>query len=250
MTIHVIIPARYDSSRLPGKVLLDIAGQPMIQRVYEQAKKSKADSVIIATDDDRIVAAAKSFKAQVCLTASMHRSGTERISEAIEKLGLDENDIVVNVQGDEPLLPPELIDQVAAHLKNDKSLKMSTLCEPISELKEIFDPNIVKVVRDAKGYAIYFSRASIPWYRDGFNQIEKQLPADFSYYRHIGLYAYRAGFIKQYVNWFVSPLEQIESLEQLRVLWHGERIYVDIAQKPHGLGIDTPQDLERVRRMF
>jgi 3-deoxy-manno-octulosonate cytidylyltransferase (CMP-KDO synthetase) len=245
--MHVIIPARYASTRLPGKPLADVAGKSLIQRVYERAQASGAASVVIATDDERIRAAAQAFGAKVCMTRADHRSGTDRLAEVIEKLAIGDNDIVVNLQGDEPLMPPALIRQVAQLLESHADARMATACHAIHEREEFLNPNVVKVVSDKDGYALCFSRASIPWPRDamagktsGFGQA----------FRHIGLYAYRAGFVCRYAAWPVCAIEEAEQLEQLRVLWHGERIAVCEATEMPGPGVDTPEDLERVRKVF
>jgi len=239
--MHVIIPARYASTRLPGKPLADIAGKPLLQHVWERACESGAVSVAIATDDERIRAVAAGFGAQVCLTSPAHRSGTERLAEAIVQLGLREEDLVVNLQGDEPLMPPRLIREVAAALAQDSAAVVATAAHPISGLAEFNNPNVVKVVTDARGHALYFSRAPIPYPRDG------AAPRAF---RHIGLYAYRAGFVGRYVGWSPCPPEEAEQLEQLRVLWHGERIRVWYTDAAPGPGVDTPEDLERVRALL
>lgn len=250
---RIIIPARYGSERLPGKPLLEIAGKSLIQHVYERACTSAATEIIIATDDERIHTAAQSFGAQVCMTSTDHTSGTERIAEVITLLDYDEGDIVVNLQGDEPLIPVHCLNQVAETLINTPDAQVSTLCTTISSSEEIFDPNIVKVIRDRAGYALYFSRAPIPWDRDTFSLMQKlSYPPNGqgAYQRHIGLYAYRAGFIKQYVSSSRCHLEQIESLEQLRVLWQGSRIIVANAKEVPPGGIDTEQDLQRVKALF
>lgn len=250
MSFTVIVPARYQSSRLPGKPLADINGKPMVQHVVERAEQSGAAEVIVATDDERIKAAVENFGGRVMMTASDHQSGTERLAEVIEQLALAEDEIVVNVQGDEPFIPPEIIRQVADNLANQRQAPMATLSVPIEESADIFNPNVVKVVRDAAGYALYFSRAAIPWDREHFNadRTADKLRADV-YHRHIGIYAYRAGFVRRYIEWPASPLEQLESLEQLRVLWNGERIHVAEAIKTPLAGIDTPEDLEAARRV-
>lgn len=246
MAIHVVIPARYASTRFPGKPLIDIVGKPMIQHVYERAIEAGLDSVIVATDDDRIVTAVKEFGGQYCLTKSTHQSGTERIEEVIEKLNFNDDDIVINLQGDEPLISPAIIRQVAKDLEFHPEVSVSTLCDPIDTLEEIFDPGITKVLMDKKGYAINFTRAPLPWFRDGFSKNPKKLPDSFTFYRHLGIYAQRATFIKKYIHWQPSPIEKIESLEQLRVLWYGEKIHVTIACEKPGPGIDTPEDLARL----
>lgn len=250
MKFTVVIPARFASTRLPGKPLLDIAGKPMIQHVYERAVESGAERVIIATDEPKIETAARGFGAQVCMTAAHHRSGTERLSEVVQKLALGADEIIVNLQGDEPLMPPVLVHQVAQNLNDYRDASVATLAEPIHSADELFDPNVVKVVGDAKGYALYFSRAPIPWNRDAFAQSRTELPSGSRHLRHIGLYAYRAGFINEYVGWPACALEEAESLEQLRVLWHGHRIHVDVAKAATVAGVDTPKDLERVRQLL
>lgn len=250
MQFIVVIPARFDSSRLPGKPLLDIAGKPMIQHVYERARESGADQVIIATDDQRVADAASGFGAGVCMTSSEHTSGTERLSEVVGKLALADDAIVVNLQGDEPLMPAALIHQVAQNLAVHQPASVATLAEQIHTAAELFDPHAVKVITDQEGYAIYFSRAPIPWDRDAFSVTTEELPEKALHYRHIGLYAYRAGFIKKYVAWPACDLERMESLEQLRVLWHGHKIHVDVAEQSAVAGVDTAADLERVRNVF
>ncbi|MBC7003795.1 3-deoxy-manno-octulosonate cytidylyltransferase [Photobacterium sp. BZF1] len=246
MSFTVIIPARYQSSRLPGKPLADIAGKPMIQWVYEQASKAGADQVIVATDDQRIADAVKGFGGEVCMTRSDHESGTERLAEVVEKYQLADDQIVVNVQGDEPLIPESIIRQVATNLAGSKA-PMATLAVEIDHADEVFNPNAVKVVTDKDGYALYFSRASIPWDRDNFAKRPQEIHQNLM--RHIGIYAYRAGFINTYINWEPSTLEKIEALEQLRVLWYGEKIHVDVAIDAPPAGVDTPEDLEKVRQL-
>jgi 3-deoxy-manno-octulosonate cytidylyltransferase (CMP-KDO synthetase) len=246
----VVIPARYQSTRLPGKPLLDIAGKPMIQHVYERARESGADRVIIATDDARVAEAAAGFSAEVCMTLAEHGSGTERLSEVVGKIGLEDGAIVVNLQGDEPLMPPALIHQVAQNLAAHGAASVATLMERIHSAGALFDPHCVKVISDREGYALYFSRAPIPWDRDAFSVTTEELPQQAVHYRHIGLYAYRAGFIRQYVSWPVTELEKMESLEQLRVLWHGHKIHVAEAQACAVAGVDTEADLARVRSEF
>ena len=246
----VVIPARYDSSRLPGKPLLEIAGKPMIQHVYERAQESGAGRIVIATDDQRVVEVAEGFGADVCMTAKDHESGTERLSEVVTKLGLAADEVVVNLQGDEPLMPPSLVRQVAENLAKYTKASMATLAEPIDSAEELFDPNAVKVVMDDSGYALYFSRAPIPWHRDEFAQTRDELPAGVDYFRHIGLYAYRARFIQEYVSWPACALEKIESLEQLRVLWRGQKIHVAQAAESAVGGVDTPADLARVKSVL
>lgn len=248
MSFTVIIPARYASSRLPGKPLSMIGDKPMIQRVYERAAAAGAAEVIVATDDQRIVTAVEAFGGRAMLTSAQHQSGTERIAEVIDYLAIADDHIVVNVQGDEPFIPPEIIRQVADNLANQKQAQMATLAVPIHSLEEVLSPHAVKVVTDVNGYALYFSRAPIPYERDGLNQ--NKLAALADYRRHIGIYAYRAGFVWRYIEWEASPLEQIESLEQLRVLWYGERIHVAEAIATPPAGIDTPADLVRANQQL
>lgn len=250
MTFSVVIPARYASTRLPGKPLLDICGKPMVQHVYERAQASGAARVIIATDDQRVVDAARAFGADVCMTSPDHPTGSDRLAEVIDTLAIADDEVIVNLQGDEPLMPAALIHQVAAGLEGHGAASVATLCYRIQEVAELFDPHAVKVVLDQHGYALYFSRASIPWDRDAFSVTTEELPARSEHYRHIGLYAYRAGFIKEYVQWPQCTLEALESLEQLRVLWHGHRIHVGVAAEPPGHGVDTAGDLERVRGLL
>lgn len=246
----VVIPARYASSRLPGKPLLDIAGKTMIQRVYEQASLSAAAEVVVATDDARIEANCESFGAKVCMTKEDHPSGTDRIQEVAEQLGLADDAIIVNVQGDEPLIPPAIINQVAENLAGSNKALMSTLCERIEDVETVFNPNAVKVVFDDAGLALYFSRAPIPWYRDGFNQDPVQMPVGIDYYRHIGIYGYRVSFLHQYVGWSPSLLEQTESLEQLRAMSNGVAIHVEVACEKPLAGVDTQADLDLVREII
>lgn len=250
MDFVVVIPARYASSRLPGKPLQEIAGKPMIQHVWEQAQKSSARRVVVATDDARIVAACQAFGAEVLLTAATHNSGTDRLAEVASQLGLPGEAIVVNVQGDEPLIPPAIIDQVAANLAANPQAGIATLAEPIEDAAQLFNPNVVKVVSDASGLALTFSRAPLPWARDVFATGRDSLPAGMPFRRHIGIYAYRAGFLHDFVAWGPCWLEDAECLEQLRALWHGVRIHVADALEAPPAGVDTPQDLQRVRQLL
>lgn len=245
MSYTIVIPARYASTRFPGKPLVDMAGKTMLQRVYKQCKKTKASKIVIATDDERIFSAAQSFGADVVMTSDKHESGTARIGEVIQLLGLKETDVIVNVQGDEPFIPPAIVDQVANNMALYTEADMATLAVPIEDKEELFNPNAVKVVMDKNGYALYFSRASIPYDRSRFATADSINEIARHYYRHIGIYAYRAEFVRQYLNWEASPLETIESLEQLRVLWHGEKIHVGVATETPPAGIDTPDDLTR-----
>lgn len=246
----VVIPARYASSRLPGKPLQDIAGKPMVQHVWEQAKKSAASRVVIATDDARIVEACQAFGAEVLLTDAGHNSGTDRLAEVATQLQLAADAIVVNVQGDEPLIPPAIIDQVAANLAAHPEAGIATLAEPIDSIETLFNPNAVKVSSDINGLALTFSRAPLPWARDALARSRDELPAGVPYRRHIGIYAYRAGFLHDFVSWGPCLLEDTECLEQLRALWHGVRIHVADALQSPPAGVDTPEDLERVRRLL
>lgn len=247
MSFNVIIPARFGATRLPGKPLMDIAGKPMIQHVYERASESGASDIIIATDDERIKKAAEDFGARVCMTSSKHHSGTDRITEVVDKLGFSDEQIIVNLQGDEPLMPPSVIRQVAESLNQYSQASMSTVCTKISTAAELFDPHVVKVVRDENDMAVYFSRASIPWDRDAFASTTEVLPENSIHFRHIGLYAYRVGFLRQYIQWPQCNLEKMESLEQLRALWHGHQIHVAEAIEVPLAGVDTERDLEMVK---
>lgn len=249
MSFSVVIPARYGSTRLPGKPLLDIAGKPMVQRVWEQARLSGADEVIIATDDQRIQSAAQAFGATVCMTDADHPSGTDRLQQVACLCAWPEERIVVNVQGDEPLIPPALIDQVAGNLAAHPEAGIATLCEPVADLAELTNPNAVKVVTDKNGLALYFSRATIPWPREAFSQTADAMPAG-QWNRHIGIYAYRTAFLHRYVGWAPAPLENQEQLEQLRALYQGERIHVAAAVESVPAGVDTPQDLEVIRQLL
>ncbi len=246
----VVIPARYASTRLPGKPLQDIAGKPMIRHVWEQACKSRAQRVVIATDDQRILQACEGFGAQVLLTRVDHNSGTDRLAEVADQLGLTADAIVVNVQGDEPLIPPSVIDQVALNLAAHPEAAIATLAEPISDPHALFNPNVVKVLSDINGLALTFSRATLPWARDEFARKPDALSSDVPYRRHIGIYAYRAGFLADFVAWGPCWLENTECLEQLRALWHGKRIHVADAVEAPPAGVDTAEDLERVRKLL
>ncbi len=244
MSFVTIIPARFASTRLPGKPLVDINGKPMIVHVLERALESGADRVIVATDAVAVADAVRAVGGEVCMTRADHESGTERLAEVVEKMAFADDTIIVNVQGDEPMIPPAIIRQVAENLAQ-RDVGMATLAVPIHSADEAFNPNAVKVVMDKNGYALYFSRATIPWDRDRFAQSRDAI--DGSFLRHIGIYGYRAGFIRRYVTWAPSALEHIEKLEQLRVLWHGEKIHVGVAREVPGTGVDTQADLERVR---
>lgn len=246
----VVIPARYASSRLPGKPLQDIAGKPMVQHVWEQAKKSSAARVVVATDDARILEVCQGFGAEVLMTRVDHNSGTDRLAEVATQLGLANDAIVVNVQGDEPLIEPALIQAVADLLSKEPLAQMGTAAHAIKSVADFVNPNVVKVVTDARGLAMTFSRAPLPWWRDGFAEGITQLPTQPAPLRHIGIYSYRAGFLRAFPTLSPAPLEQCEALEQLRALWHGHRIAVHVAPHAPGPGVDTPEDLARVQALF
>jgi len=243
----IVIPARHGSSRLPGKPLLDIAGRPMVVHVCEAALEAGASEVVLATDDARIAQAVAGLPVKAVMTREDHHSGTERIAEAAGLLGWPDDAIVVNLQGDEPLIPPDLKRRLAHLLATQDVAEVATLAAPIHSKEEIFNPNAVKVVLDKDGHALYFSRAPIPWHRDGFANVEAPLPEGFPWLRHIGIYAYSVGFLRRYVAWPPSPLESIESLEQLRILWMGEKIRVLPVESAPEAGVDTHEDLARVR---
>ena len=250
MGVRVVIPARYASTRLPGKPLADIAGQPMIVRVASAAQRANVDGVWVATDDERIVSAVRQHGFEAFMTREDHASGTDRIAELAGRLQWDDADIVVNVQGDEPLLEPVLIEAVASALRGDPDAAMATAAYPLTTPDDFFNTNVVKVVCDSRGRALYFSRAPIPWDRDQFAERRDVLPADFPAQRHIGLYAYRVSFLHRFGQLAASPLERCESLEQLRALWHGYPIQVVSVDHAPAPGVDTAEDLERVRRLF
>lgn len=245
----VIIPARLASSRLPEKALADIAGKPMVVRVAERAKLSEAQRIVVATDHTAIAAACSEYGIEAVLTGKQHTSGTARLAEAALLLGMADSDIAVNVQGDEPLIDPALINRTA-ELLGSSSAQMATAAHPIADVAEFLNPNCVKVVLDQRRNALYFSRAPIAWPRDAFAETQAVLPEGFAPLRHIGLYAYRVGFLHQYVGLPPSPLESIESLEQLRVLWHGGKIAVTVCDNVPAAGVDTAEDLQRVRDWF
>jgi 3-deoxy-manno-octulosonate cytidylyltransferase (CMP-KDO synthetase) len=246
----VVIPARYASTRLPGKPLLDIAGKPMVVHVAERARASGAALVCIATDDERVMEAARAHGCEVAMTSPHHASGTDRLAEVAELHGWPAERIMVNVQGDEPRIAPGLIRDVAQALANHPEAAMSTACHAVHSVRELFDPNCVKVVLDHVGDALYFSRAPIPWARDAFASDRDSVPAGLPVYRHIGIYAYRCGFLRTYAQLPAPDIEKYEALEQLRALWHGYRICVAVTDQAPEAGVDTPQDLEAVRRLF
>jgi len=246
----VVVPARYASTRLPGKPLADIGGRPMVLRVLERARMSGAGEVWVATDHEQVAAVVREAGGQALMTRSDHPSGTDRIAEVAAALGWGDDDIVVNVQGDEPLIEPSLIAAVAQALATDVESSMSTACHEIRSADEVFNPNVVKVVCDRFGRAMYFSRAAIPWARDAFAGGCRALPEDLQVLRHVGIYAYRCGFLRRYAALAPAPIEQWESLEQLRAMWHGYRIRVSVIDGAPATGVDTPEDLARVRAVF
>lgn len=250
MDFTVVIPARYASTRLPGKALADIAGRPMVVHVCDRAKESGASDVIVATDDERIAAAVAAHGYAFAMTRADHASGTDRIAEVVQQRGWPDEAIVVNVQGDEPRLPPQLIRSVAERLETENEAAIATACHPIRDAQEMFDPNAVKVVLDQAGRALYFSRAPIPWARHGFATDRTRLPAGLPAYRHLGLYAYRCGFLRRYATLPAAAIEKFEALEQLRALAHGLRIAVEVTHEAPEAGVDTPEDLEKTRRAF
>ncbi|MCZ8236508.1 MAG: 3-deoxy-manno-octulosonate cytidylyltransferase [Inhella sp.] len=247
MSFHVIVPARMGSSRLPDKPLADLHGKPMVVRVAERAALSGAEQVVVACDDPRIQAACQAHGVHALLTRVDHPSGSDRLAEAATRLGLADDAVVVNVQGDEPLIEPDMISACAATLVAHPDCPMATVAHAIDDADEFRNPNVVKLVTDAAGRALYFSRAPIPWWRDG---PEAAAPARGAVWRHVGLYAYRAGFLRGFPQLPPSPLERIESLEQLRVLWHGHRIAVHTSALRPGPGVDTLEDLARVRALL
>jgi 3-deoxy-manno-octulosonate cytidylyltransferase (CMP-KDO synthetase) len=249
MGFCVLIPARLASTRLPGKPLADIAGQPMIVRVAQRALASSARRVVVAADSAEILEACRAHRIEAVLTRGDHATGSDRLAEACELLGLGADELVVNVQGDEPLIEPALIDAVAGLLAALPEASMSTAAHPIDDVGEFTNPNVVKVVLDARGLALYFSRAPIAWWRDGFAAGIHSLP-DPRPLRHVGLYAYRAGFLRAFPALAPAPMERTEALEQLRAMWHGHRIAVHVTATAPGIGVDTPEDLERVRALW
>ncbi len=245
MSFHVIIPARLHSTRLPGKVLKDLAGKPMIQYVYESAQQCGAASVTIATDDDTIAEVADGFGASVCMTEASHQSGTERICEAVDTLELSSDDVVIGLQADEPLMPPAMIQLLAEDLVEHEHLNVASLCAPIQSTEDLFNPNTVKVVLNRRHYAVYFSRAPMPWNRDGVTS-PGEMTITNQHYRHIGMYGYRVAFLDDYKKWSASPLETIEQLEQLRIIWNGGRIHMKVYEQPVPPGVDTEEDFQAV----
>jgi 3-deoxy-manno-octulosonate cytidylyltransferase (CMP-KDO synthetase) len=245
----VLIPARLASTRLPDKPLADIGGRPMVVRVAERARRSGAARVVVAADDPRITQACEAHGVEALLTRKDHASGSDRLAQACELLQLRDDDLVVNVQGDEPLIDPALIDAVAALLEATPAASMSTAAHPIADIGEFTNPNVVKAVLDAQGLALYFSRAPIPWWRDGFAAAATTMPTPAPL-RHVGIYGYRAGFLRLFPRLAPAPAEQAEALEQLRAMWHGHRIAVHVTRAAPGIGVDTTDDLERVRALW
>ena len=250
LRFKVVIPARFGSIRLPGKPLLNIAGKPMIAHVCERAKEAEADEIIVATDDQRIFQAVSDLGFNVVMTHAAHQSGTERIAEVARLCGWSDKEIIVNLQGDEPLIPPAYIRDVAGALAGQQQAGIATLAAQNIDPEEIFNPNSVKVVLNHAGYALYFSRAPIPWERDAFTQLNKQPSGKFPYLRHIGMYAYTVDFLNRYCKWQPSVLESVESLEQLRILWQGEAVFVQTVDKTPAAGVDTHEDLLRVEQIL
>ena len=250
MKFSVIIPARYASTRLPGKPLVDIAGKPMVVRVADRARQSGADEVLIATDHEGIAAAAAKHGYEAVMTGARHASGTDRLAEVAARRRYAAGHVVVNVQGDEPLIDPSLIRQVAASLAQRRDTHMATAVHPMREARELVNTNAVKVVLDNAGCALYFSRSPIPYARDAFAQGIRAIPRGLPVYRHLGIYAYRAGFLRRFTRLAPSAIERFEALEQLRALAHGYRIAVVLARRAPHPGVDTMADLRRVRRQF
>lgn len=247
--LRIVIPARYEASRFPGKLLKEVGDMPIILHTYQRALAAQVDSVVIATDDQRIAEVATAAGAEVFLSQIEHSSGTERIAEVVQTLAYDEQDIVINLQADEPFIQPQLLRQAAENLKAHPAASMSTIYLPLDKAEDVFNPNIVKVVLDKDNYALYFSRAPIPWLRGVFDQQRSEFALE-SFHRHIGIYTYRASFVKQYRQLAVSPLEQYESLEQLRVLWNGYKIVLSEASVLPGQEVNTEEDLQKARAIY
>lgn len=247
---RVVVPARFASTRLPGKPLADICGRPMVVRVLERAQRSGASDIWVATDHEAVAEAVRAAGGQALMTRPDHASGTDRIAEVAATLGWGDDEVVVNVQGDEPLIDPELITATAEALVDDGEAAIATACHPLQSIDDAFNPNVVKVVCDRAGRALYFSRATIPWARDAFAASREALPADLPMSRHVGIYAYRCSFLRRYAGLSPAPIEQAESLEQLRALWHGFRIRVIVIDEAPAAGVDTAEDLARVRIAF
>ncbi|ARU05349.1 3-deoxy-manno-octulosonate cytidylyltransferase [Comamonas serinivorans] len=250
MPFTVLIPARLASTRLPNKPLADLGGKPMVVRVAERARQSQATEVVVATDAPEVVAACQAHGVRAVLTAADHPSGSDRLAEACAALGLADEACVVNVQGDEPLIAPALIDAVAELLVRHPQASMSTAAHAIDTLADFVNPNVVKVTTDRHGLALSFSRAPMPWWRDGFADGVQALPTDPAPLRHIGIYGYRVGFLRAFPTLAQAPIERCESLEQMRALWHGHRIAVHVTAEAPGRGVDTPEDLKHVQATF
>jgi 3-deoxy-manno-octulosonate cytidylyltransferase (CMP-KDO synthetase) len=250
LAFKVVIPARMRSTRLPGKMLADIGGKPLVAWVAERARASGAEEVVVATDHPDIAEAVAARGVRVCTTSAAHETGTDRLAEAVALLGLADEEIVVNVQGDEPLIDPQLVRRVAGELASHPGAAIATAAHPIADAPVFFDPNVVKVVLDAEGYAQYFSRAPIPYARDAFAKGRERLPEGLPAFRHIGIYAYRVSFLRRYSTLAPTAAERFEALEQLRALGHGYRIAVALWERPMEAGVDTAEDLERVRRQL
>jgi len=250
LRFKVVIPARYASTRLPGKPLLNIAGKPMIAHVCERAREADAQEIVVATDDERIFRTVDDLGIKAIMTNPDHQSGTERIAEVARLCGWDHDEIIVNLQGDEPLIPPAYIREVASALASEQHAGIATLAAEIVDNEEIFNPNAVKVVLNKSGLALYFSRAPIPWERGSFTHDGGMPSGKIPYLRHIGMYAYTVDFLNRYCQWEASPLESVEALEQLRILWHGDLIRVKIVARTPAAGVDTPEDLIRVEQIL
>lgn len=244
----IVIPARFSSSRLPGKPLIKLAGKPMIQHVYERALDTGVQDIVVATDDSRIEAVAKEFGAEVVMTSPNHENGTERIAEVARLKGWSDDSVIVNLQGDEPLIPQSLIELTAKGLIDHPEAGMSSICTAITEDTEVFNPNVVKVVLDNNNFALYFSRASIPWDRDAYSSSLNKMTTKIPVYRHIGMYGYRVSFLNQYTKMEPCALENTESLEQLRALWYGVKIHMSVIERAPGHGVDTLEDVKRVEQ--
>lgn len=247
MKRRIIIPARYASTRLPAKLLIEIAGKPLVQHTYERALACRFDSVLIATDHEDIADLCRKIGADFCMTSSNHPTGTDRSSEVMAKMGYADEDIILNLQGDEPLIPMANLIKATENLINNPQASVATLCESLDKQEDIFNPNYVKVVFDSKQHALYFSRAPIPWARDAFPAV---IPATNCYFRHIGIYAYRGAFLRQYPKLSQCALEKLESLEQLRVLYHGYKIHVDLAPEKNPPGVDTAESLQEIKKIL
>lgn len=245
MSFHIIIPARYHSSRFPGKVLAELKGKPILQHVFEVAQKTGAESVVVATEDEKVKKVAESFGATVCMTSDTHETGTERIAEVVDTLEYDDEDIIIGLQADEPFVPASVVKQLANELEEHDNVKVASLCQELTNIEDLFNPHITKVVLNRRKHAMYFSRAPIPFERDNFTDGKKPKALTGKHYRHIGIYGYRADFLEKYVEMDECPAEQMEKLEQLRFLWEGVRIQMLLVKDNIPAGIDTEEDLRR-----